>query len=40
MGKVLGVYGDVTLDSRDFFACVISLERCHVRIFDTLNVHG
>lgn len=37
--KALGIHGDVTFDGRDLVARVISLERCHVRIFDTLKIH-
>jgi hypothetical protein len=39
MWQTLGVYGNVALDTRDLFACVIALVICTVGIFYALRIN-
>ena len=39
MRKILAIGGNVALDARDLFACVIAFEVCAVGVFDALRVN-
>lgn len=39
MGKPLSIHGDMTLNPRNLFPCVIPLMVCRVRVLDTLRIN-